>query len=278
MTGKPTTAAGYAPVYAEEAWRLCLYVATILGDLADEVVVVGGLVPYLLVDRAIPGREPHVGTRDLDLGLSLAVLDAQRYREIGQRLRDRGFEAGRNAAGNSVRQTWRLARSPITMDFLIPPAGDATRPGQLQSLERDFAAIVTPALPLAFRDAEWVRVEGRTPTGELAARAVRVCGAAAFVVLKAHALRLRGENKDAYDLVYLLANYGRGPVDVAARWPAIAHATEAQTALRWLAEDFASPEHLGPRRRTESITGREDSEKQVEAWAIVDDFLRVARM
>lgn len=33
MTRKPTTAAGYAPELAEEARSLCLYLATILGDL-----------------------------------------------------------------------------------------------------------------------------------------------------------------------------------------------------------------------------------------------------
>ena len=44
MTGKPTTAAGYPPEMAEEARSMCLFVATILGDLWDDVVVIGGLV------------------------------------------------------------------------------------------------------------------------------------------------------------------------------------------------------------------------------------------
>jgi len=36
-------------------------------------------------------------------------------------------------------------------------------------------------------------------------------------VLKALAFHIRGENKDAYDLFYLLRNYGRGVLDVAAQ-------------------------------------------------------------
>lgn len=86
---KPTTAVGYDAGLAAEARRLCLYVATILGDLSDEVVVVGGLVPYLIIDQRT-AQIPHVGTRDLDLGLALALLDEERYRDIGARLRDRG--------------------------------------------------------------------------------------------------------------------------------------------------------------------------------------------
>lgn len=58
---KPTTAEGYVAGLAAEARRLCLYVATVLGDLADDIVVVGGLVPYLIVDQETV-EVPHVGT------------------------------------------------------------------------------------------------------------------------------------------------------------------------------------------------------------------------
>lgn len=105
MTGKPTTAAGYGVELASEAKRMCLYVATILGDLLEDVVVVGGLVPYLIIDQdAVTADQRHVGTRDLDLGLSLAVLDQERYREIAERLRARGFEPATNEQGNPSRQ------------------------------------------------------------------------------------------------------------------------------------------------------------------------------
>ncbi len=60
---------------------MALHIATILGDLTREMVIVGGLVPYLIIDQErVPDR--HVGTRDLDLGLSIGILDEQRYREI----------------------------------------------------------------------------------------------------------------------------------------------------------------------------------------------------
>ena len=148
---KPTTANGYIPELAGEARQLCLYVATILGDLIDEVVVIGGLVPYLIVDQALANK-PHVGTRDLDLGLSLAVLDDARYREISARLRERGFEPGHNEAGNVTRQTWVLPGQRVSVDFLVPESAGGPAPGKLQDLEADFAAIVAPALPVAFED------------------------------------------------------------------------------------------------------------------------------
>ena len=47
---KPTTAAGYEPAFTSAVRATCLYVATKLGDLADDTVVVGGLVPSLIID------------------------------------------------------------------------------------------------------------------------------------------------------------------------------------------------------------------------------------
>jgi hypothetical protein len=66
---KPKTAAGYESSQVERVRATCLYVATKLGDLLDELVVVGGLVPTLLIDQGPPGRERHFGTLDLDVGM-----------------------------------------------------------------------------------------------------------------------------------------------------------------------------------------------------------------
>ena len=44
MSDKPTTAAGYKSEQIELVRATCLYVATKLGDIMDELVVIGGLV------------------------------------------------------------------------------------------------------------------------------------------------------------------------------------------------------------------------------------------
>lgn len=120
-------------------------------------------------------------------------------------------------------------------------------------------------------------IDDYTPTQERARRAVKVCGPAAFVVMKAHAFRLRGENKDAYDLVYILKNFGDGTTgEIAARFLPIAGAPEAQHALDLLAEDFASPDHVGPIRAALFSPGRRDVSTQADAYGYVQEFLRRA--
>ncbi len=219
---KPRSAADYPLEWVEHVRAACLYVATVLGDLLiEELVVVGGLVPSLLITQdALPEGIPlHPGTMDLDLGLNLGVLDGSRYQEIAKRLRQADFKAQQNAAGNRVLQTWTVQGNhgqEVTVDFLIGPSTEADRASGIKHLESDFGAVITPGLNLAFRDREIVPMDGITIMGERAKRDIPVCGPGAFVILKALAFRSRGEPKDAYDLYYTVRNFGGGVDEVAA--------------------------------------------------------------
>jgi len=75
MPEKPSKAAEYSKDQSQLVKATCLYVATILGDYMEQAVIVGGLVPSLLIDQKnLPvGADSHVGTTDLDMGLSLAL-------------------------------------------------------------------------------------------------------------------------------------------------------------------------------------------------------------
>ena len=221
MPEKPKVAEGYPPDQVARVKSTCLYLATKLGDLMDEIVVVGGLVPSLLIDQTnLPDHvAPHVGTLDLDLGLAFALVGEERYKEVAERLRHAGFEVDKNDEGKPTRQRWRISDPAVTVDFLIEPENIKAKPGSLFSLAKDWAAIIAPGLHLAFKDNQVVTLTGLTIAGEKASRDIRVCGAGAYVVLKALAFHIRGENKDAYDLFYLLRNYGEGIADVAELCP-----------------------------------------------------------
>ena len=273
---KPTTREGYSPAQADLVRATCLYVATFLGDLRDDLVVVGGLVPSLLVDPGdLPeGVDAHVGTLDLDVGLTIALLDEGRYRELTERLRSAGFEPDTNTEGKPTRQRWRFAGSAeVTIDFLIPPSHEGDRGGTIRHIERDFAAVIAPGLDAAFQDRLLVRLEGRTLLGEKASREVWVCGPGAFVVLKAIAFELRGENKDAYDLFYVVQNVEGGPATIAARLRSLMELPEAQRAVVILERDFGELDALGPRRVARFLFGGPDDELQAEVVAFVGELL-----
>jgi hypothetical protein len=275
MSEKPLQASGYPPEQVERVRATCLYVATKLGDLLTDVVVVGGLVPALLIgqDDLPVGVNAYVGTMDLDLGLAFGLIDEERYREVSQRLRRAGFEPDVNLQGNITRQRWRISDPPVTVDFLIEPQDAADRAGKLMNIEQDFAAIIAPGLHLAFRDREMISIRGKTIVGEDAERTVSVCGPGAFVALKSIAFHLRGENKDAYDLCYLLRSYGSGVSDVAGRLRPLLDDRSAQLAIDYLRNNFLRPNSVGPRRVAEFQLGRSDDAVQADAAGFVRRLL-----
>ncbi len=67
----------------------------------------------------------------------------------------------------------------------------------------------------------------------MATRSISVCGPGAFTVLKALAFSYRGENKDAYDLYYVLKYYGGGLIDIASSISAFGPHVASQEALEY---------------------------------------------
>ena len=112
---------------------------------------------------------------------------------------------------------------------------------------------------------------GQTFQGDRLTRPLSVCGPAAFVVLKALAFRNRVENKDAYDLFYVLRNYGNGPADVAARLRPLTQEAIVGTALQYLREDFAELDSPGPNRVALFLDG--DDELRAEVVGLVGQLL-----
>ncbi len=276
MADKPTTVAGYRSEQVALVRATCLYVATKLGDLMDDLAVVGGLVPSLLIDQGelAEGADPHVGTMDLDVGLAVALLDQGRYRTITERLRKAGFSQDVNEEGNPTRQRWKVERvGKVTVDFLIPPTQPGDTGGKLRDIEADFAAVIAPGLHLAFQDRSRVTLSGRTIMGEDATRDVWVCGPGAHVVLKALAFGSRGENKDAYDLFYVVRNFGTGVEDVAAHLRPLLIDSAAADAIAVLRRDFLDHEGIGPRRVAEFQTGRPDDAIQADVVGFVRQLL-----
>ena len=277
MEPKPARAAGYSPAAVQVVRAASLYLATKLGDFRDDLVIVGGLVPSLLVPQtnSPEGKSPHIGTMDVDLGLALRILNDQRYHELCERLRAADFRPDVNAAGRATNQRWRIESEGClaTVDFLIPVTSESDKGGALRNFEEGFAAIITPGLELAFQDRRLITLAGRTLHHEEASREAWVCEAGAFTVLKALAFDGRGENKDAYDLFYVLQNYGAGVGDVFDRLRPLLSAPATQQALSILQRDFVSVDSVGPLRVAEFLGDQQDAAIRADAAGAVRSLL-----
>lgn len=275
MDNKPKHASGYQPGSVLRVRETLLFIASKLGDLMEDIVVVGGLVPYLLVEQEeLPAARRHVGTLDLDLGLSLAILDDERYREVADRLRAEGFNAVEKTEGRIRRQTWAFVSGAeeVTVDFLIQPNTQQPESGKMTNIEHDFAAVTVEGLDLAFMAHRRVQLSGTLPNGSTLTREVKVAGPGAFIVLKAIAFHLRGENKDAYDLFYILREIPRGEAKADFEQLPSNHPAVKQ-ALQYLQQDFIE-DNAGQAQAAEFILGRRDQVVEADVAAAVRAFLR----
>ncbi|HEV2886745.1 MAG TPA: hypothetical protein VGX49_07540 [Jatrophihabitans sp.] len=112
---------------------------------------------------------------------------------------------------------------------------------------------------------------------------LRIANVLPYVVLKINAFQDRHENKDAYDLVFTLLNFGEGPSDAgrSAATSPVAHFDQVREAMTLMAERFESAAHDGPAAYAHflAVTGEDEEAARFrqDAFAVVRQFLKAFR-
>jgi hypothetical protein len=224
------------------------------------IYLTGGLVPRYLVPRKDDAEmPPHVGTTDVDLVLDIQILaEVEAYRKLARNIEELGFERGRNDDGQVQHFSWRRRMedglTTVVLDLLCD--AELAEGGQVVKLpgERRLSALKIPGAHLVIND--HVEVELTVELLEergVVRETIRVANVVPFIVLKALAFDDRGEEKDAYDLVYCLMFYREGPEAVAAAFAdSIRRAPDEplfQRALAILRGRFASDDQVAGARK-----------------------------
>lgn len=219
------------------------------GPWRERLYLVGGLAPRYLVGKLPESVPAHVGTTDIDLVIELVVdaADDHAYRTLATNLKEAGF-----GAVESCRWTTEVDGVTVKLEFLCET--DEVPPGKIfkprgQKVGAKLGAFNIPGVALAAQDFVERELNGERLDGTGVSRVtLRVAALLPFVVLKITAYQDRHENKDAYDLVYCLLNYGRGPDDagaVAASSP-IREQPRVVESIELLEERFADVDRDGP--------------------------------
>ncbi len=245
---------------------------------AHHLVLVGGMVPPLLVESP---EEPHAGTADIDLCLSVALTAGatnEYYKSIEERISP-FFEP---ADGSSFR--WKKKDSTpghrLLVDFLGPEVfGESDADGMRALSDETAVRNVGPRLrPYGIKAAELIEIDAeidevdvkllyKSPTTR-AKVTVRHAGPVGFLAAKAFALDNRDEDKDGYDVAWFCINADPDPVKVAkiltAR-PAFHHPLVPE-ALELLLKAFSDGTYQGPTGYASIVTPNPDPKS--------DDFAR----
>ena len=250
-----------------------------IGFAARHAILIGGLVPGLLVLDPGPGRPRHVGTADVDLCLSVALVDGEtaQYERIEAGLRNAGYEP----SGSTF--AWKRTHGlGVKVEFFCP-AGKGRRPGDLfrpvaadAPLAKHNMGPRLSAITLAAGDAisaDVVDVEREVVLpgdGGRTRWSFRVTGIAGFLVAKTAALVGRDKPKDAYDIVWLLESWQGGPQGAAAtvRASGLLSRQDVTESVSRLRAEFASADRLGPSSFVRFM---------VTNGALADERMRLAR-
>jgi len=260
------------------ARSVLLELSHLLGEYRDDVAVIGGWVPELLIPEA-PAR--HVGSMDVDLALNhRASLDSG-YRTIRQLLLNRGYQPGSQPFIFYRRVTAGDRAIVVEVDLLAGEYDGTGRGHRTQSIQ-DVRLRKARGCDLVFDlRVEEVLVEGTLPDGGKDSASVRVASIVPFLIMKGMALRDRMKEKDAWDVYYCVRYYPGGlSVLIEDFRPHVDHGL-VREGLANIAEKFASESHVGPKwvADFEDLSDPDDRALlQRDAYERITSLLRAVRM
>ena len=274
----PRRASDYDDRVTAAVRSVLVEIGQILGSYRGKFAVVGGAVPWLLLNES---DMPHVGTLDVDLGFDAEALGDGEYAQLVDSLLRQGYGRGGN------RRPFQLVRTvpardggadiDIFVDFLMPR--DAAIAKNTPPLVADFAVQRADGADLALRFYQLVAIDGDMPDGGSNRVQIAVASIPALLAMKGYAIANRLKQKDAYDIYYSIRNFPGG-IDalVAATEPLLAFET-ARTGYLHIAEKFRHSDDFGPTGvrqfvdRPEMLEERTADQWRQDAFGQVDVWL-----
>jgi hypothetical protein len=254
-------------------------IGQILGSFKGKFVVVGGAVPWLLLDNF---EMPHVGTIDVDLGLDAEALADGEYVRLVDALMTHGY--GQNKKLKKFQLVRRIEATDegdpidIVVDFLMPR--DAVIDRNKPPIIEDFAVQRADGTDLAMRFNQMVAVRGAMPNGGTNQVEIAVCSIPALLAMKGYAVHNRLKQKDAYDIYYCIRNYPEGIDALAKDCLPLLNLPSGATGYGFINEKFDLIDGFGPTcvknfvQESKILGDRTPDQWQQDAFGQVDAWLR----
>jgi hypothetical protein len=274
----PQSAADYTDRVTEAVKSALLEIGQILGSFEGKFAVVGGAVPWLLLQA---DDMQHVGTIDVDLTLNAEALGDGEYVRLVDALMKNGYaQSADHKRFQLVRMVEAVDGGPpieVIVDFLMPR--DAEIEKNIPPILSEFAVQRASGAELAIRFHQLTAVEGVMPGGGRNRVEIAVASIPALLAMKGQALLRRQKRKDAYDVYYCIRNYDGGPEALAEFCRPLLEIKEAREGYSGIAEKFAAEDMIGPVwvrqfvEGTPALGDRTPEQWQRDAFGQVDSWL-----
>jgi hypothetical protein len=268
------TRTDYNEILVKAAKSVMLELIRMLGEYRDEMIIVGGWVPALLLPSSAEG---HVGSIDIDIALDHRKVNEDAYKTIKALLESRGYRVDEEQPFIFYRNVTIEGQDiTVEVDFLAGEYAGTGKKHRTQTIQ-DIRARKTRGCEIAFELNEELTIEGILPNGALDSVRVRVAAIVPFIVMKSMAIAGRLKEKDPYDIYYCMKHYPGGLDALIIKFrPYISNRLVIE-GLQNLSEKFTSVNHYGPKAIADfnSITDKDERDSiQRDAFEHVDYFLK----
>ena len=278
---EPMNAGDYQDRDIKAVFVALIELGQILKPFEKSYVIIGGSVPWLLLDQ---GRPPHLGTLDIDIGLNPENLDDGQYATLVETLERAGYR--RDFPSSKPFQLQKLVGLhdggvpvPVIVDLLAPKG--VKLKGNKPQLVQGLRVLQVDGCGLALRSHTTKEIRGTMPDGRPNMVELPISSIPALLVMKGYALCGRDKMKDAYDIYYSVRNYPGGAAKLGEDCRPLLEDPIAAEGFRLLASKFREREDFGPatvRKLLEEAASEfrdmEPEQIQTDAFGQVSAFLR----
>lgn len=197
--------------YPKNEVEACLSVLvefmTILGEYRESIVLIGGWVPYFLIERK---KHEHVGSLDIDAAFNFNTISLETYNTILELLKNRGYREGNQPfIFHRIIKVETGIEVTVEIDLLAGEYGGTSKSHRTQKIQ-DVRARKARGCDLVFEHNFLSTVTAKMPDQATNRLTIKIADVVPFLVMKGMALWDRYKEKDVYDIYFTISNYPGG--------------------------------------------------------------------
>jgi len=275
----------YSPGLTAASKSVLLEIMTALRTYQNALILVGGWVPYFLLEKHRLPDNPfvHVGSIDIDVAVDPTKISEQQYATIVELLKERGYRPAPDRQGDPIPYVFEREvvssadKQPykIRVDFLTHQEDSRTGQHRHLPVQDDLLARKTKGCEAAFRHKTAFDLTGTLPEGGQITVPIQMADLVGCLTMKGIVLGERYREKDAYDIYALVANYQKGPRDVAGALRPHLNVPLVKEAVSRIHAAFATRETNGPAWVATFLQANSQAEKDrliTDAFMTVHEF------
>lgn len=266
--------------YPEEITELSksvlLEIMTLLKGYRNEIVLVGGWVPYFLLQKFQKNKEfKHIGSVDIDLVINPELVKSGVYDTIVKIIESNGYTQRKDRLGNFIEFSFEreIGNKTIHIDFLSTDYPQKTKKRH-RIVQPDLRTRTLKGAKIVLKHNFEEEIEGNLPNGAHVKIKLRIADVVGCLTTKALALGGRSEAKDNYDIYTIISHYNEGEKSCAEKLKPFLNDKDVREPLEDIKKNFEKETSLGP-----ILVGNfmYPNDKDARNRIIIDSFMRVNR-